>query len=235
MVAAAGTAEGMARRYSLPLAGRHRALPDRRHPDCARRAPLTCRRRSTASPEVLASDSRSLASPLRLHRAARRLARLAGAAQRSSSNTSRAAPTPPLEAVVRRRGAASQHLPRKPVRRSSPGPMVKSRQATPPVTVPGMLQVALDGNGRLLDFEAVPDDTLVTLADPVAARSRLSRRWSRSRPTSAKSIPPAPRRTPSTIAAPGADPIPSCPIPNSASISPGGRAGSPRPTSRTRG
>jgi serine/threonine-protein kinase len=36
----------------------------------------------------------------------------------------------------------------------------------PPANVPGMVNVILDGNGRLLEFDAVPDDTLPSMSNP---------------------------------------------------------------------
>ncbi len=166
MVAAAGTAEGMARRYSLPLVAFTAlcliaVIPLRQARTAYMQAPLD------RAPEVLASDSRSLAS------------RFGYTARPVDSHVW----LEPRSALVQYlKGLPQPHpwkqwyaaeAPLRSIYRESPYALVarpdgEVSASNPPVTVPGMLQVALDGNGRLLDFEAVPDDTLVTLADPVA-------------------------------------------------------------------
>jgi serine/threonine-protein kinase len=48
------------------------------------------------------------------------------------------------------------------------GPMGKVDSLRPPLTVPGMSRILLDGNGRLLEFTAIPQPTQPDLAPPIA-------------------------------------------------------------------
>jgi serine/threonine-protein kinase len=164
MVAAAGTVEGMARKYTIPLLVvvvlcLAAVIPLRQARTAYTQAPLD------HAPEVLAHESRTLA------------AQFGYTARPADSHVSLQARSELFSYLL--------HLPKphrwtewyasaSPLRsiyRESPRPLIAPPAGAvdvnnPPATVPGMAEVILDGNGRLLEFEAVPDDALPTFAQP---------------------------------------------------------------------
>ena len=167
MVAAAGTVEGTPRKYTIPLLAftvfaLAAVIPIREGRTAFVHAPLD------RSPEVLAHESRTLA------------AQFGYTAPPADSHT-----------WLDERGQLINYLWRMPkphlwekwyaaasplraTYRESPRPLVATpdggvTESNPPADVPGMVRVVLDANGRLLLFEAVANDALPTLTEPVAA------------------------------------------------------------------
>ena len=166
MVAAAGTLEGMARRYSVPclvlvLLCLMAAIPMRQTRTAMMQAPLD------RSPEVLANRSRELAASFGYtERPADRAVWLESRGQLVEYVKHLPAPhrwsewmaaDSPLRAYYRESRAALV---------GKPDSMVTADN--PPQTNPGMASVAVDGNGKLLLFTAVPDDRDPPVAEPVA-------------------------------------------------------------------
>jgi predicted Ser/Thr protein kinase len=166
LVAAAGTVEGMARKYTIPLlifiaACLIAVVPLREARTAMVRAPMD------RSPEVLAHESRTFAAQFGYtnrpadsavwleHRG-----ELIGYLQKL-----------PMPHLWREWYAAES--PVRSVYRESPRPLVAAPYGdvgvrNPPPLLPGMVEVTLDGNGRLLDLEAVPDTSAPPFTQPVA-------------------------------------------------------------------
>ena len=167
MVAAAGTVEGMPRKYTLPLLAfvilcLIAVIPIRQARTAIMSAPLD------RSPEVLASDSRTLAAQFGYTQHPADSAEwLEGRGE--VINYLRKLPQPRLW-----RDWYAAESPIRSIYRESPRQLVASpdgavTRVNPPPAVPGMVEVTLDGNGRLLEFEAVPNDALPTLANHAPA------------------------------------------------------------------
>ena len=167
MVAAAGTLEGMARRYSVPclafvLLCLAAAIPLRQTRTAMMQAPLD------QSPEVLANRSREIAASFGYaQRPADREVWLESRGQLVDYVKHLPAPhrwsawmaaDSPLRAIYRESRSALV---------ASPDSIVTAEN--PPQTQAGMASVTVDGNGKLLLFTAVPDDRDPALAEPVAA------------------------------------------------------------------
>jgi predicted Ser/Thr protein kinase len=164
MVAAAGTAEGMARKYTIPLLVvvvlcLAAVIPLRQARTAYIQAPLD------HAPDVLAHESRT------------RAAQFGYTARPADSHLS----LEPRNELI----SYLLHLPKphhwaewygaappmRSVYRESPRPLIAQPAGdvdvtNPPPTVPGMIEVILDANGHLLDFEAVPNDALPGFTQP---------------------------------------------------------------------
>jgi serine/threonine-protein kinase len=164
MVAAAGTVEGMARKYTIPLLVvvvlcLAAVIPIRQARTAFTQTPLD------RAPDVLAHESRTLA------------AQFGYSARPADSHVSLEA-RPELSGYLRNLPKPhrwsewyASSAPLRSVYRESPRPLIASPDGNvdvnnPPPIVPGMVQVILDGNGHLLDFEAVPNDALPTFTQP---------------------------------------------------------------------
>jgi serine/threonine-protein kinase len=169
MVAAAGTFEGLARKYSIPLLlavilSMVAVIPIRQARTAAMHAHLD------RSPEVLAHESRLLAAQF-------------GHTERPADSyvwmESRSEMTRYLTNLPKPHLWDQWYASISPVAsfyRESRRPLVASPDGNvtvdnPPPTVPGMTQTILDGEGRLLQFDAVPDDRLPPFSQPVTAES----------------------------------------------------------------
>jgi predicted Ser/Thr protein kinase len=167
MVAAAGTLEGMARKYSVPclvfvLLCLVAAIPMRQARTAMMQAPLD------QSPEVLAHRARQIAasfgyeerpadSEIWLEPRDQWIVYLRYMPQPHAWAAWMAA-DPAVRAIYRESRSALV---------AKPDSVVTI--ANPPQTQPGMATLTLDGNGRLLQFSAVPAQREAALAEPVTA------------------------------------------------------------------
>jgi serine/threonine-protein kinase len=165
MVAAAGTVQGMPRKYSVPLLiatllCMFALIPLRQARTALLHANLD------RAPEVLAHNSRMLAAQFGYTAAP------ADSYNWMESRSEligylRKLPQPHQWDVWYAAVSPAMSLYRESPRALEASPDGQVTSSNPPATVPGMVQVILDANGRLLRFDAVPDDSLPTLTDAV--------------------------------------------------------------------
>jgi predicted Ser/Thr protein kinase len=165
MVAAAGTVQGMPRKYSIPLLAITAACLIAVMPLREARTALI-HSSMERSPEVLAHESRSLAVQF-------------GYTDRPADSAVWLNHRPDLMNYLKKLPTPHKwdewYAAESPIRsiyRESPRPLNalpdgRVTSDNPPPTLPGMLQVNLDGNGRLLVFDAVPNDGAPAFPNPV--------------------------------------------------------------------
>jgi len=166
MVAAAGTVEGMARKYTIPLLVvavlcLAAVIPLHQARTAYIQSP------ADRAPEVLAHESRTLAAqfgyptrPADSHVSLEPRQELLGYLMHLPKPhrwTEWYASASPMRSIYREN-----------LRPLIAPPAGEVDANNPPPTVPGMVEVILDGNGHLMEFEAVPNDALPTLTQPAA-------------------------------------------------------------------